>query len=347
MRILATGSEGSLMQWVIRHLLAAGHDVVGADNSGRYGYVDRPRDYDFRQGDLCDAAFVAAVCQGVDAVIQSAAQIYGVRGFHQRAADILSNDTLLHTNLLREIAGRRNIVRFVYISSSMVYERAQAVPTAESQVRDMPAPLTDYGLSKLVGERLCQAFGRDYGLPYTIWRPFNIITPLERASAEPGISHVFADFISKLLLHKQNPMDIIGDGEQVRCFTWIDDVAAAIARHSFGAATLGQAINLGNPEPVTMRELAQRIFTKGQQRGIIDPAATLAFRCTASYADDVRQRVPDIALATQLLGWRPSVSLDAALEICLDHVVAEIANANAITTAAGTDHTPTAAQELL
>lgn len=328
MRILATGSEGSLMQWVIRRLLAEGHSVVGADNSGRYGYVDRRRDYDFRQGDLCDAGFVAEVCQGVDAVIQSAAQIYGVRGFHNRGADILSNDTLLHINLLREMA-HRAIVRFVYISSSMVYERAQAVPTAESQVRDMPAPLTDYGLSKLVGERLCQAFGQDYGLPYTIWRPFNIITPLERAADEPGISHVFADFISKLLLQKQNPMPIIGDGEQVRCFTWIDDVATAIARHSFDAATLGQAINLGNPEPVTMRELAQRIFAKGQERGIIDPAATLSFRYEDAYADDVRQRVPDIALATRLLGWRPSVALDAALELCLDQVAAELQSESA------------------
>ena len=319
MRILIAGSEGSLMQRVIPGLLADGHQVRGADNFSRYGTVNRRRDYEFCQGDLCDPGFVAAAGSGVDAVIQSAAQIYGVRGFHSRSADILSKDMQLHINLL-QTASALPVERFVYISSSMVYERSEEHPSREGMVRDMPAPLTDYGLSKLVGERLCQAFGRDYGLPYTIWRPFNIITPYEAAESEPGISHVFSDFIAKLLVQRQNPMDILGDGEQVRCFTWIEEVASAIAKFSFDPITLGQAINLGNPEPVTMKELARRIFRKGQERGIIDPGATLSFNFQSIYDDDVRRRIPDIGLAAQLLGWRPSVTLDEALDRCIDHV---------------------------
>lgn len=323
MRILIAGSEGSLMQWVIRHMLEAGHDIRGVDNFSRYGAVERRRDYDFRQGDLCDAAFAAEVCEDVDAVIQSAAQIYGVRGFHKRSADILSKDTQLHINLL-QTAVDASIERFVYISSSMVYERSQAMPSHEDLVRDMQAPLTDYGLSKLMGERLCQAFGRDYGIPYTIWRPFNIITPYEAADDEPGVSHVFADFISKIVARRQNPMDIFGDGEQVRCFTWIDDVATAIAQFSLHPATAGRAINLGNPEPVTMKELARRIFAKAQQRGLIEPNSALKFNYQPIYEDDVRRRIPDVTLAAELLGWRPIVDLDGALDMCIDHVIEEL-----------------------
>lgn len=69
------------------------------------------------------------------------------------------------------------------------------------------------------------------------------------------------------LIKRQNPLDILGDGERIRRFTWVDDVASAISRHSFEPATPGKAINLGNPEPVTIKELAQRIFKKGQEIG--------------------------------------------------------------------------------
>lgn len=320
MRILAAGSEGSLMRAVTPLLVAQGHDVVGVDNCSRYGAVNRTRDYEFRQGDLCDPSFADDVCRGADAVLQSAATLYGVVGFHRRSAAILSQDLQLHSNLL-QAASRRDCARFVYISSSMVYERNVDDLCHEDMVPELRAPLTDYGLSKLVGERMVQAFGRDCGLPYTIWRPFNIITPEEDAADEPGISHVFSDFMHRLLRQRQNPMDILGDGEQVRCFTWIEDIASAIAKFSFDPVTLGQAINLGNHEPVTMKELAARIFRKGQERGVIDPAATLSFNFQSIYDDDVRWRIPDIAMASRLIGWRPSVALDEALDRCIDHLM--------------------------
>ena len=320
MRVMVAGSEGALMQWVVGHLLSDGHDVIGVDNFSRYGVVDSQRDYEFRRGDLCDAAFAEDVCFGADVIIQAAAQVYGVRGFHERSASILSRDTQLNINLLQAACGLP-IHRFVYISSSMVYERSETFPSGEHAVEDMRVPLTDYGLSKLMGERLCQAFGRDHDLPYTIWRPFNIITPYETADGDTGTSHVFADFIDKILIKRQNPLDILGDGEQVRCFTWVDDVASAIARYSLAPDTVGKAINLGNPEPVTMKELAQRIFKKGQEIGVIRPQEELEFNIQHIYDDDVRRRVPDITLASTLLGWCPSIRLDRALDICIAHAI--------------------------
>ena len=319
MKVLVTGSEGSLMQWVIPHLIKEGNEIVGADNLSRYGQIEKKRDYKFVQCDLTDKQSVKEVCKNIDVIIQAAAQIYGVRGFHKYPADILSKDVLLHQNLLYE-ALERNMTRMIYISSSMVYERAKQIPVCEDDVNEMQIPLTDYGLSKLVGERLCKAFKQQYNLDYTIWRPFNIITPYEKGEKEGGISHVFADFIRKIIKDKQNPMDIYGDGKQVRCFTWIDDVASAIAEYSFMDITKCEVFNLGNPESITMEELALKIFKKAKKRGIIDNSSTLTFNHKPIYEDDVRVRIPSIEKARSMLHWTPTVSLNEALDRCVDEV---------------------------
>jgi nucleoside-diphosphate-sugar epimerase len=191
------------------------------------------------------------------------------------------------------------------------------VPSHESEVDDQRVPFTDYGLSKLVGERLSRAFQKQYGLAYTVWRPFNIITPFEKAEREPGFSHVFADFIDRLILRRENPLQVIGDGEQIRCFTWIDDVAGAIAHHSFDDATRNETFNIGNPEPITMKELAQRIFRAGQRRGLVPAGSTLAFNHRPTFVDDVRVRVPSIEKAQRVLGWNPTVKTDESVDRCV------------------------------
>lgn len=317
MKILVTGSEGSLMQHVIPELLAKGHQVIGVDSFYRYGRVDRERDYHFIEGDLYEKKFVDEITAGVDYIIQAAAIIYGVKGFHAYPADILSKDVTLHQNILWS-ALENGVKKVVYISSSMVFERCVTVPSKEEDVDDMQVPFTDYGLSKLVGERLSRAFHRQYGLAYCIWRPFNIITPFERAEQEIGFSHVFADFIERLIVMKENPLTIIGDGEQVRCFTWIGDVAAAIAEYSFDPLTDQEIFNLGNPVPITMKDLARKIFIKAQHKGLIDSDQTLAFKSIPAYADDVRVRIPAIEKAQRVLGWTPALSLDEALDLCID-----------------------------
>jgi nucleoside-diphosphate-sugar epimerase len=199
----------------------------------------------------------------------------------------------------------------------MVFERTTKIPSEEDDVDDIPAPLTDYGLSKLVGERLCKAFHQQYGLKYTIWRPFNIITPKERAEKEPGIAHVFADFIKKIIAERQNPLEIFGDGEQIRCFTWVADVASAIARYSLEPVTDCEVFNLGNPEPTTMKELALRIYEVGKEEGLIKDERELQFKHLPAFEDDVKFRIPAIKKAREMLGWQPTVGLDEALRRCI------------------------------
>jgi nucleoside-diphosphate-sugar epimerase len=206
----------------------------------------------------------------------------------------------------------------------MVYERCETVPSREEEVDDMRIPLTDYGLSKLVGERLSRAFQRQYGIDFTVWRPFNIITPFERAEPDPGFSHVFADFIDRLVVRGENPLKVIGDGEQIRCFTWIDDIATAIAKFSFDERTRNETFNLGNPEPMTMRDLAKLIFEIGREKAAIPAGGVLSFEHLPTFPDDVRVRVPSIDKATKVLGWTPQVKVREAVNRCVEQALGEM-----------------------
>jgi nucleoside-diphosphate-sugar epimerase len=195
----------------------------------------------------------------------------------------------------------------------MVYERQQDV-AREADIPNTLVPLTDYGLSKLVGERLSKAFAAQYGLAYTIWRPFNIIGLHERAEgSDPGVCHVFVDFIQQIVHEQQNPMLVLGTGRQVRCFTWIGDIADAIADFSFAPESRNGEFNLGNPEPVSMLDLARRIYSLyGELTGRTD-LKPLTFTHQSTYADDVQIRIPDVSRARDDLGWAPTVSLDQML----------------------------------
>ena len=158
---------------------------------------------------------------------------------------------------------------------------------------------------------MCIAFEKQYGIKYVIWRPFNILTPHEKSGEEQGISHVFADFITSLVVEKKNPLPIIGNGNQVRCFTWIEDVANMIGDWSFEDKTDNETYNVGNPEPITMKDLARLIYQGDDE---------LKFETTKDYHDDVLIRIPDVSKIERELGFKPTVKVKEAIRRCLELV---------------------------
>lgn len=326
-KILVTGSEGSLMQAVIPLLLKKGHVVIGVDNLSRYG--TRPghagNDYEFIKCDLTDGISVDKLIEArkPDYILQAAATIYGVGGFNKYCGEMYK-DITLHDNVLRA-AVKHGVKKVVYISSSMVYENCPqdiAKPVPEDIVDVYPAPYTDYGLSKFVGERVSKAYWKQHGLPYTIWRPFNIITPYEKSeSEEVGISHVFADYIKNIAIEKKKPLPIIGDGLQIRCFTWIDEVAQAIADYSFIDKTNNETYNLGNPEPISMRVLAEKIVNIGSNEFKMFDDYFLLYDSVGEYENDVRVRIPDVEKAERELGWKAKMKADDSIRLCLKAVI--------------------------
>jgi nucleoside-diphosphate-sugar epimerase len=318
MKILITGSEGSLAQIVIPYLLKDGHEIIGVDNFARYGLIERERKYEFITGDLGDTAVIRSIFSRYrfDAVFHFAALIYGVVGFHKRPADIIADNNLTTINLLK--FGHENIKRFIYLSSSMVYECSMKWPHKEEDTENITVMSTSYGLSKYIGERVTQSFHEQYGIDYVIWRPFNIVTPFE-APEEEGFSHVFADMIDKILVQKQNPVNVFGDGEQIRCYTNIYDVADALARFSLKEEATNQIFNIGNTVPTTVKELAAKIAKLGKKYGILPDEYRLSFNCQPIYADDVKKRIPDVEKIKRTFGWEAKVLIDEALTLYIKH----------------------------
>lgn len=308
--LIVTGSEGSLAQWMINDLIQK-YTVIGMDNCARYGEQDVHRDYILEKGDLCNIEWVNDIFSKYQPmfVMHCAAQIYGVVGFHKFSADILGGNVASTHSVLAN-AVKHGIKKIAYISSSMVYERATHTPFTEDVVDDLPCPNTGYGLSKLMGERLVKEYYRQYNLDYVIWRPFNIVSPKEKFDTEPGIAHVVADFIQKIAIDQCESVEIFGDGNQVRCFTWIDDVAKVIASRSWDSETSGQCYNVGSETPTQIVDLARIIW---QRSGRTDQFQS---HFVTSYKDDVLGRIPD-STKVRNLGWTHSKSVEDIVDICL------------------------------
>ena len=206
----------------------------------------------------------------------------------------------------------------------MLYEQCEHAPMAENDPLDKPAPETDFGLSKFVGERMCEAFQTQYGLDHVVWRPFNILAPGEQAKVTPGHAHVYADFIKKIVIDRQNPVEILGDGQQVRSFVWEDDLARAIVEHSFTDATNGEVYNVAGSDPLTMKELAAMIFEGGQNLGLIPRDESLTFKHLPAPAADVKRLVPTIDKVRKDLGWEPAMPLEKGIEVCIRQAVEDL-----------------------
>ena len=162
---------------------------------------------------------------------------------------------------------------------------------------------------------MCQSFKKQYGLDYLIWRPFNIITEKEIASFGVGYSHVFAEFIANLIGEKDDVLSVLGNGQQVRCFTWIDDVARLIAEESFGV-TKHRCYNIGTVRNTSMIQLAEMIHDIGVKLGIRENKP-LKFSHMEPFPNDVLWRMPNVDRITNEFGFKPSIALEKALEECV------------------------------
>ena len=148
-------------------------------------------------GDLRDLARRARAAEGCTHVIHLAAIVGGIANFHKLPHTLTEVNNALYNAVVRA-ALDHDVERFVYVSSSMVFERATEFPTTEAHLADCPAPRSAYGFSKLTGEVYCRAAHDEHGLPYTICRPFNAYGPGEMPDAEPGIAHAVPDLIRKV-----------------------------------------------------------------------------------------------------------------------------------------------------
>lgn len=325
MKVLVTGSAGFIGGYVVEELLARGHEVVGLDNYSKYGPLSRTYDehpgYRFVEGDARDADLVERLLQDCDHFIAGAAMIGGISYFHTYAYDLLAtNERIIAASCDAAIkvheTGR--LEKVTYLSSSMVFESAQSWPSHEGQEQEIPPPRSSYGFQKLAVEYFARAAWEQYGLPYTIVRPFNCVGIGEgRAVGEVEVlsgnvklamSHVVPDLVQKVV-KGQDPLHILGDGRQVRHYTYGGDLAAGIVTAMEHPDALNEDFNLSTAQSTTVLELAQLIWRK-----LKGPDVPLRCVSDEPFRYDVQRRIPSTDKAKRLLGFEATTTLDQMLD---------------------------------
>jgi nucleoside-diphosphate-sugar epimerase len=302
--ILVTGGCGFIGSEVVRQLLAKRYSVRVVDNMSKPS-SRVPEGVDFIRADLADPASARDTFRGARMCINLAAKIGGIGYFHRVPATILAENNQIYTSTF-EAAVEHKLERMIFVSSSMVFESATRFPSREDELLSMPPPFTAYGFSKLIGEWYCRAFFDQFRLRYTIARPFNAIGPDEEAGDEVGDAHVIPDLVKKVL-SGQHPLELLGDGNQTRCFTHVRDIARGIIMAMESEAAVNEDFNLGTSEETTMLDLARRIHA------LCAPERPFEVKHMPGFPSDIRRRVPDGSKAKRLLGWEPEITFDEGL----------------------------------
>jgi UDP-glucose 4-epimerase len=301
-RVLVTGGAGMIGGAVVRRLLRdPAWEVRVSDQRPAPEWIREG--CEIHTGDLREAEHARAAAEGCSHVIHLAAIVGGIANFHKLPYTLTEANNAL-TGQMISAALRAGASRFVYVSSSMVFERAHEFPTTESHLDDCPTPHSAYGFSKLAGEVYTRAAHDEHGLSYTICRPFNAYGPGERPDpGEPGIAHAVPDLIGKVLAG-QRPLQIFGSGEQTRTLTHVDDIADGIVTAMSSAAGENEDFNISASDELTVAGIARMIWGACGE----DPAG-LAFEHLPSFDVDVQRRWPSVEKARRLLGWEAQIDV--------------------------------------
>jgi len=324
-KVLVSGSAGFIGGYVCEELLRRGYAVVGVDDFSKYGkvkksYDDHP-DYRLVEGDARDVELMTGLLSDCDHFIAGAALIGGISYFHTYAYDLLAaNERIIASSCDAAIKANRDgrLRKMTYLSSSMVFESAIEWPSPEGQQREIPPPLSSYGFQKLAVEYFAQAAWDQYQLPFTILRPFNCVGIGEsRALGDEEIlsgnvrlamSHVVPDLVQKML-KGQDPLHILGSGDQVRHYTYGGDLAAGIVTAMEHPDARNEDFNLSTAESTSVLRLAEVIWRKIKGGGV-----PLRIVNDDPFAYDVQKRVPDVEKAKRILGYEATTSLDQMLD---------------------------------
>jgi UDP-glucose 4-epimerase len=309
--------------------------VVGVDNFSKYGPVKRSFDenprYHLVQGDAKDAKLLTELAADCDQLVAGAAMIGGISYFHEFAYDLLAeNERICAATFDAAISAHQHgrLKKITVISSSMVFESSDIFPTPEGAQLKSPPPHSTYGFQKLATEFFAHGANEQYGLPYTIVRPFNCVGIGERralrdhqvmsGNVKLAMSHVVPDLVQKVL-KGQDPLHILGDGSQVRHYTYGGDLARGIRLAIESEKALNDDFNLSTAQSTTVRELAEVIWRK-----VNGPDRQLNLVSDPPYEHDVQMRVPDVRKAREVLGFEATTSLEEMLDEVIPWIQEEV-----------------------
>jgi len=305
-RALVTGAAGFIGSTLVDRLLADGHTVVGLDNfaTGRATNVEHLAGnpaFAFAEADIVDADLTALLGEHrPEVVFHLAAQIDVRRSVSDPQFDASVN--VVGTVRLAEAARRAQVRKVVHTSSGgSIYGTPPRYPTPETTPTD---PASPYAAGKVAGEIYLNTFRHLYGLDCSHIAPANVYGPRQDPHGEAGVVAIFAQ---ALLAGK--PTKVFGDGSNTRDYVFVDDVVDAFVKAA-GEAGGGQRFNIGTGIETSDRHLHSAVAAA--VGGPDDPE----FR--PPRLGDLRRSCLDVAVAAQVLGWRPQVLLDEGIRRTVD-----------------------------
>jgi len=304
--ILVTGGAGFIGSHLVDRLMREGYEITVLDNlsTGRIENVqhnlNNPR-FNLIKGDVQNSRHVKRAIEDVDTVFHLAAFVNVPRSMENPmlADNVNVRGTL---NLLRASL-RRDMARFIYMSTCAVYGEARYLPLSEDHPTD---PLSPYGISKLAAEQYCRVFNRAFDLKTVCLRCFNVYGPRQfRGSYGAAITY----FISRL---KENePPMIYGNGEQIRDFLHVEDAVEACMLSLTTENCTGQVINIGTGIKTTINQLVS-LLTKIMRKDHITPVYA------ESRKGDIKHSYAEISKAQKTLGFKSKVTLEKGLRKLLN-----------------------------
>jgi nucleoside-diphosphate-sugar epimerase len=295
--VVVTGAAGFIGSHLTERLLAQGHEVAGIDcftdfyarelKERNLEVARGDRRFSFHEVDLVDVD-LQAILDGASVVYHLAGQP-GVRPSWGNQFDRYVRDNVIATQRLLECLKDRPIDRLVFAGSSSVYGDAEMFPTKESA---LPRPLSPYGVTKLAAEHLTHLYTRNFDIPAVSVRYFTVYGPRQR----PDMA--FARFMQALM--DGDEIEVFGDGEQTREFTYVSDAVEGTIKAAT-ADVVGEVFNLGGGSRVTVNQV---LATLEQISGL-----KVRRRDLPAAPGDPRHTGASINLARKLLGWEPRVSL--------------------------------------
>lgn len=324
-KVLVTGSQGFIGSYLCSELLENGYQVIGVDNFSKYGVLNRKHDKDknFQLVRLdCSSELFQKSMEKFefDFIIAAAAMIGGISYFHKFAYDLLATNERIISNTFDLALSRfkkNKLDKILVLSSSMVFENASEWPTEESYLKKCPPPLSTYGFQKLSCEYFAKGAFEQYDLPYTIVRPFNCIGVGEEealgdheilsGNVKLTLSHVVPDLINKCL-KGQEPLHILGSGDQIRHFTNGKDIARGIRLCLESENAKNEDFNISTSVSTSVLELAEKIWNK------INPEKEFTYVSDPPFEYDVQKRIPSTEKAKEILGFEAEITLEESLD---------------------------------
>ena len=302
LRVVVTGAAGFIGSHLTERLLADGHDVVGIDCFTDYYARSRKEanlevarassSFTFHDIDLAEAN-LAPLLEGAEIIYHLAGQP-GVRPSWGSQFDRYVRDNIVATQRLLEALKGSDLKKLVYAGSSSVYGDAEVFPTTE---RALPAPLSPYGVTKLAGEHLAYLYWKNFDIPANRVRYFTVYGPRQRPDMGfPKFMRAIAD---------GETIEVYGDGEQTREFTYISDAVDGTVRAG-EEGKAGELYNLGGGSSVTLNHVFELLAEVSGKE--------VKTRHVAPMPGDHRKAGASITLARQRLHWEPRVSLKEGLK---------------------------------